>query len=81
MKRRGSEPTALANVHACRYGARNKGGTHGPMQRMRGRNSSRPHLHGVALHDRKNASLGQNLTEGDYRLSIPGPSSVFAPYR
>lgn len=62
MKHRGFWTDGVGDVHAGRYDARNKGGTHGPMRRIRGRNSSRPHLHGVALHVYKNASLERNLT-------------------
>jgi hypothetical protein len=49
-------------VHACRCDERNEGGTRGPMWRMRGRISSRPHLHGVALHNEMNAPSSENLT-------------------
>jgi hypothetical protein len=48
MERRGRRAGGAGAVRACRHDARNKGGTHGPSWRMRGRKLVAAPLHGVA---------------------------------
>ncbi len=50
-------------VHAGRYDGRNKGGTQGPMWRMRGRKLVEAPPHGIALHISMNAGSTVNLTK------------------
>lgn len=64
MKRRGIWTDGVGYVRAGRYDARNKGGTHGPMWRMRGRKLVEAPPHGVALHKYQNAGFCPNLTTG-----------------
>jgi hypothetical protein len=77
MKRRGSGPTALATFTRVGMTRGTRVGRMGRCGAYVDENSSRPHLHGVALHKRKNARSERNLTRSGL-LSKAADRGAFA---